>query len=173
VAATDPIWLEPDLVARPDRALHCRRGQRGRVRDPADDPRPDPEDDWVRHRAGWRRRSGDATACGRSGGRRDHGRRGGLRGSDQSEYGNARKYQSLHPQNWSLSSAVGVSCRAGAKRACASGGFTAGLAPGIHVGPPLREHGARGLGVAAIYRFTRPQVSGGPDPSSARDQGGR
>jgi hypothetical protein len=51
-------------------------------------------------------------------------------------------------RKYSLSSACGVSCRAGAKRACASYGFTVGLAPGIWVprsadfsGPRIRRRG--------------------------------
>ena len=60
-----------------------------------------------------------------------------VRGARQCHHGKAWKYQLADPQVRSLSSACGVSCRAGAKRACASRGFTAELAPGI-LGPPLR-----------------------------------
>ncbi len=81
-------------------------------------------------------------------------------------------------RNRSLSSAYGVSCRAGAERACASRGFTAGFAPGLWV-PRSAGFVPGGLGVAGIYKTLPPDFGkryvfppGGP-PTSRRPASSR
>ena len=172
VAAAPDVRLHADLVPGPDRVLDLDRGLRGGVGDAvrrSSRRSPEPSDGAGRARA--RRWRADAGAAGRArrrsrcvGGRSGRvARRSAVAPEPPPVRAAARRWRATAPTRpmpgsirWatrksSLSSACGVSCRAGAKRACASRGFTAGLAPG-DLGPPLRGFRvARGLGVAAIY----------------------
>ena len=115
---------------------------------------------------------GLARARGAAGGRQAgpaRGERG--RGSRQREERAAGQQKSGKSHN-PLSSACGVSCRAGAERACASRGFTAGLAPRELWVPRSAAFDGPRIRRAAIYTSARRLVITSPAARLAAAQTG-
>ena len=194
------VGLVADLVAGPDRLLDRHRRERRGVGDAVDDlgheagdrrmrrgarrPRPAPEAG-AAGAGRWRRRSSERWR--RSPERRPPDAAGSADAEDAPASANSARQgqQIVVAANLSLSSAGGVSCRAGAKRACASRGFIAGLAPWGFGSPAPRIVWARGLGVAAIYTIRparshsrrrrcarRPRLARSGGPRNVRSQCG-